>query len=166
MKKQTPYIIIRGPLGIGKSTISKLLAKKLKAQYFSIDKTLEKSGLEQDSEEGYPSQRSYKKVNEILIPKAKYFLKKDVPVIFDGNFYWKSQIEDLRNKLKYPNYIFTIKAPLLLCIKRDKARKKSAGKDAVEAVYRKSTEFDYGINVNTNKKTPEEVTKEILSYLK
>ena len=34
-------ILIRGPLGIGKTTIAKLLAKKLGAERFHIDKVLE-----------------------------------------------------------------------------------------------------------------------------
>ena len=32
------YIIIRGPLGCGKSTISKALAKRLKAEHFAVDR--------------------------------------------------------------------------------------------------------------------------------
>ncbi len=52
------YVIIRGPLGCGKSTISKELAKKLKAKYFSVDDLVEQvKG--KDREEGYISQRRF-----------------------------------------------------------------------------------------------------------
>ena len=40
------FIIIRGPLGIGKSTIAKALAEILKAEYIAIDKVLEENGLD------------------------------------------------------------------------------------------------------------------------
>ena len=39
-------IIIRGPLGVGKSTVSKELAKKLKGRHIPIDKVLEENNLE------------------------------------------------------------------------------------------------------------------------
>ncbi len=35
-------IIIRGPLGVGKTTIAKLLADKIGAQYLSLDKIFKK----------------------------------------------------------------------------------------------------------------------------
>ena len=43
MKK---VIIIRGSLGVGKTTISKLLAKELHAEYLSLDKILKDNNLE------------------------------------------------------------------------------------------------------------------------
>jgi shikimate kinase len=53
------WVIIRGPLGCGKSTISKELAKKINAKYFSIDKILKENNLENDREEGYISKKLY-----------------------------------------------------------------------------------------------------------
>ena len=43
MKK---VIIIRGPLGSGKTTISKLIADKINANYYSIDNVLERYNLD------------------------------------------------------------------------------------------------------------------------
>ncbi len=34
------YIIIRGPLGVGKTTVSKLLAKKIEATVIDFDKIM------------------------------------------------------------------------------------------------------------------------------
>jgi len=87
------------------------------------------------------------------------------PVVFDGNFYWKSQIDDLIKRLDFPHYVFTLKAPLSVCIKRDINREKTHGKDAVEAVYKKSTEFDYGIIINNGNKNIKRTIKEIITYL-
>ena len=158
------YVIIRGPLGCGKSTIAKKISKILKAKYFAVDMVLDEYGLTKDKEAGYISQRSFKKANEIISPQAKAVLDKEISIVFDGNFYWKSQIEDLISKLNFPHYVFTLKAPLKVCIERDTERGKTHGKDATRAVYKKSTEFDYGTIIDINR--PLEVcVKDILSYL-
>jgi len=75
----------------------------------------------------------------------------------DGNFYYKKQIIDIKRRLN--PIIFTLKAGLSVCIERDKNRK-SLGKEAVKAVYKKS--FDYGIIINANK-SKKEIIKEILT---
>ena len=160
----TYYIIIRGPLGCGKSTIAKELSKILEAKCFLIDEVVDKHKLFKDKEEGYISQNTFIKANEIIVPEAKKILNKGTPVIFDGNFYWKSQIEDLVKRLKYPHRIFTLKAPLKVCIDRDKKREKALGKDAARVVYKKTTEFDYGTIIDIT--TPlNECVKEIIYHL-
>tara|TARA_Y100000034_G_scaffold126632_1_gene178127 strand:- start:1684 stop:2172 length:489 start_codon:yes stop_codon:yes gene_type:complete len=160
----TYYIIIRGPLGSGKSTIAEKLSKILNAQYIQIDRIIDNTDLEKDKEEGYISQKSFLKANKIIIPKIKEFLRNGQIVILDGNFYWKSQIDDLIKKLKYNHYIFTLKAPLKVCIERDSKRNKTHGKDAAKVVYKKSTEFDYGINIDVTKELKDSI-KDIISNL-
>ena len=159
------YIIIRGPLGCGKTTIAKKLAKTLSAKYFDIDKIILKNNLDKDQEQGYISQRSFIKVNEILAVAAEKFIKKGKPVIFDGNFYWQSALEDLIKRLNWPHYVFTLKVPVEVCLERDKQRKNSLGKDAVEVVYKKINEFDYGINIDATK-SEKEIIIEIANHIK
>lgn len=163
-QKMTYYIIIRGPLGIGKSTIAENLSKKLKAKHFAIDKILDENNIE-EWEEGYVSQKSFIKANEIAVQRAKKYLEKGIPVVFDGNFYFKSQIEDLIKRLNFPHYVFTLKAPLKVCVDRDNQRSKIYGKDAAKAVYKKSLEFSYGTIINTKNKTPSQTIKGILSFI-
>ena len=158
------YVIIRGPLGCGKSTIAERLSKTLNAKYFAVDRVLDEYDLTEDKEEGYISQKSFKKVNEIIAPKAKKILEKGAPVIFDGNFYWKSQIDDLIDRLDFSHYVFTLKAPLVVCLERDSNRKKTHGKDAVQVVYAKTTGFDYGTVIDVTKSS-NKCVEEILSYL-
>lgn len=158
------YIIIRGPLGCGKTTIAKKLSKILNAEYIAIDDILDKHNLIEDQEGGYISQASFQKVNEIILGKAKKLLAKEKIIVFDGNFYWKSQIEDLINKLYYPHYIFTLKAPLEVCLERDSKRRIAQGQDAVRAVYKKSTEFEYGTVIDITNKTADEVVGEIKKF--
>ena len=158
------YIIIRGPLGCGKSTIARSISKELNAEYFEVDRVLDENDLTKDWEEGYISQKSFIKANKIITSKANSILEKGTFVVFDGNFYWKSQIDNLIRKLNYPHHVFTLKAPLEVCIERDSKRDKTYGKDATEAVYKKSTEFDYGTPIDINKPL-NKCIKEIISYL-
>lgn len=161
------YIIIRGPLGIGKSTISKELAKKLKAEYISMDYLLQKNGLDKvDEKEGCIPARNFIKADNIILPKIKKLLSKDKIVILDGCFYHHEQIEHLHKNLPFMRYAFNLKASLKECIKRDKDRKYSYGKGAAKAVYTLVSRFDFGVNLNTEEKSPKECVKEIVDYIK
>lgn len=158
------YVIIRGPLGSGKSTIAERLSKILHAKYIAVDRVLDKHHLTKDKEAGYISQKSFIKANEIIAPEAKRILSSGKPVMFDGNFYWKSQIDDLINRLDFPHRVLTLHAPLPVCIKRDLQRGKTHGEGAARAVYKKSTEFVYGTIIDVNR--PLDVCiADILSYL-
>lgn len=158
------YIIIRGPLGCGKSTIAEALARKLKAKHFSIDAILDENNIE-EWEDGYIAIRSFIKANEISAERAKKDLVREIPIIFDGNFYFKEQIEDLIRRLNFSYKAFTLQAPLKVCIERDRSRKQSFGKDAVKAVYRKSTEFNYGIGIDVTMPI-DDILNEILFHIK
>ena len=73
-------------------------------------------------------------------------------------------MNDLIKRLKFPHYIFTLKSSLDICIERDNERKKPHGKEATEAVYKKSTEFDAGVIIDATKPI-KECIKVISSYL-
>jgi tRNA uridine 5-carbamoylmethylation protein Kti12 len=163
--KKAFYIIIRGPLGCGKSTISQRLAKELDAEYIAVDKVLDEYNLTKDKEEGYISQKSFLKVNEIISKRVKIFLKKGKSVIFDGNFYWKSVIEDLISKLDYDYQVFTLKASVNTCIERDIERGRTHGEAAAREVYKKSMSFDYGKIIDIDDKTVEETISMIKKEL-
>ncbi|MBU2236002.1 ATP-binding protein, partial [Patescibacteria group bacterium] len=154
------YIIIRGPLGCGKTTISKKLAKTINAKYLGVDRVLDEHKLISDKEDGYISQKSFKKTNEIIAPEAIKALKNAKPVIFDGNFYWESQIDDLISRLDFPHNVFTLKASVEICIERDAKRENTHGKDAAIVVHKKSTQFSYGIEIDVTKPIGK-TTKEI-----
>jgi len=166
IKKLEPYcIILRGPLGIGKTTIAKKLAKGVNAEYISIDKVLEENGLDKINNDY--TLEDFIKANEIAAEKIKKCLDYWIPVVIDGNFYHKGQLEDLIKKLKETKfYVFTLKASLKTCIQRDKKRQNSYGKQAAEAVYNLVSRFDYGINIDTENKTEGEVVDEIEKRLR
>jgi predicted kinase len=153
------YIVIRGPLGIGKSTVAGRLANEIGAEHISIDRILDEHDL---WESGRLSE--FLKANAVAAERARETLEEGTPVIFDGNFYWKSQIEDLVHRLDYRHYVFTLRAPLRVCIERDRGRDRSHGSKGAREVYAKSTKFDYGIGVDATRSI-ESVLREITSHL-
>ncbi len=160
------YIIIRGPLGIGKSTVSRNLANILNGAYVSVDDVLEENGLDQvDENEGKIPVKNFIKGNEIVLSKIKQYLDDGKVVIIDGNFYHREQIEHFENNLPFKQYVFTLKAPLEVCIARDVGRKNSYGQDATTAVYNLVSAFDYGTAIDTENKTVQQTVKNIISYL-
>lgn len=160
------YIIIRGALGIGKTELSKRLSKILRAKHISMDSLLRKMGLDRISKNAgcIPAENFIKADNKIF-PEAKKLLAKGRIIIFDGCFYHKKQIMHIIKNLKFKHYVFTLKAPLRVCMARDSKRIKVYGKSAAEAVFKLVSRFDYGTIVNTNKKKISQTIKRILSYL-
>jgi shikimate kinase len=160
------FIIIRGPLGVGKSTIAKKLASELHGEYVDIDKILDENGLDEISEdEGCIPAENFIKADNLILPELKKKLQNKQPVIFDACFYHKEHVEHLIDNLPFPHYVFTLKAPVEVCIKRDSEREKTHGEGAAQAVHYLVSRFDYGTVIDTNGKTIDETFKEIFSFL-
>jgi predicted kinase len=160
------FIIIRGPLGIGKSTIAKRISNILKAEYVPIDLVLEKHGLDKtDKNAGCIPASNFIKADDLILPELEEKLKRGKKVVFDACFYHKEHIEHLIQQLQYPHYVFSLKAPLDVCIERDSKRKKTHGKDAAAAVYYLVSRFDYGIAIEVGGKNINQSVKEIISHL-
>lgn len=141
------YLLLRGPLGVGKTTIADRLARAIPAEHILIDRILDERSFE-EWEDGYISERSFLRVNEVASEIARPLLERGTSVVFDGNFYWRSVIEDLLRRLRFPHFVFTLTAPLAVCVERDRGRPTSYGSEAAQEVYAKVTGFDYGIDVD------------------
>jgi len=160
------FVIIRGPLGVGKSTIAKKLAKFLNADYVDIDKILRKNNLDKvrPDAECIPAE-NFIKADDLILPGLKDKMHKGKIIIFDACFYHKKHIEDIVRKLPYRHFIFTLKSPVEVCIERDGKRKRKYGTLATKAVHSLVSKFDYGITIDANNKTPEETLREIINHL-
>ena len=160
-------IIIRGPLGVGKTTISKIIAEKIEAKYISIDKLLEDAKLDYvDPKTGCISVANFLAVQEDILEDIKKLLEKQ-DVVLDGDFYYKEQINFFKENLKYENiFVVTLKAKLETCIERDKCRKGSLGRKLVEQVYALVKNFDAGFIVDVEGKTREQIVKQIRDGMK
>ncbi len=145
------FIIIRGPLGCGKTTVARELAKQLNAKLVEIDKVLEQAGLDKVDPklECIPAE-NFLKATENTLAECKSELNKGRIVIFDGCFYHKEQIQQLKDNLGR-GYVFSLKAPLNVCIERDKARSNSYGEEAAKAVYELVSKLEYGIPIDVSK---------------
>ena len=153
------YIIIRGPAGVGKSEISKILTKNLKASKISIDSVMHKHKLDA-IKEGHISKQNFIQGNKIVIPKAVKLLKNNRIVIFDGCFYDRSQINYLIKNLKFPYTIFTMNATVDECVNRDKKRSTGGiGKKEVKTVYKLVSKNKIGTEIDTSNKTVKVVAK-------
>ena len=110
---ETPgyYLILRGPLGSGKSTVAEALARAVRGKVVHLD------GIADKNWDG-GSARMFLRGNVALERRARPLLAKRIPVIFDGCFYWKSQLRDLEARLPFPHETFTLKVPLSVCIDR------------------------------------------------
>jgi predicted kinase len=153
------YVIVRGPLGVGKTTVAGRLARRIGGEHLSIDRIL-------DEEDLWESGRlcEFLRANRSAARRAQRLLGRGVPVVFDGNFYWKSQIADLLRRLHAVHRIFTLTAPLEVCLRRDRRRTHSYGPEATRAVYLKSTRFEYGIPVDATRDV-REVIRELVRQL-
>jgi predicted kinase len=153
------YVLVRGPLGVGKSTVSELLANQIGGQVISIDQILEEHHLWESG-----ARSEFLTANEFAAEQGRALLLRGIPVIFDGNFYWEEQIENLVGRLNFRHYVFTLAAPLAVCIERDQRREKPHGRAAAKAVYAKATAFDWGIGIDAT--GPLDATvEEIVSHL-
>ena len=157
-------IIIRGPLGVGKSTVAKLIAKRLGGEYISVDKVLDEHGLDKTVEgEGIPLS-NFLKANEFIQNHARNAEGRQT-VVIDGNFYYREQLDDLVSSFNEAVTVFTLKASVDTCIARDAARAKSYGEDATRAVHMFVTAFDYGTVIDTDSQTVEETIRTMLDQL-
>lgn len=157
-------IIIRGPAGVGKTTIGKMLAKQLKTSYISVDKILKKHKLDYFPGESCVPEKNCIRSNELMIPKVLDVFREGKPIVIEGCFYHKSQIENLLNAFPNKSIVFTLKAEISELIARDKTRK-GIGEESIRAVHKLSSQFDYGIIIDTNNKNKIQIIKEIISFL-
>ena len=159
------YIIIRGTAGVGKSTISKMLAKEIGAKVFHFDEIMKDLNLDYIEGEKWIPLWKFLKADKAIINNLNKELSSN-SIIIDGNFYFNTHIKDLVNKLNAKGFIFTLKADLKECIKRDKTRKNCLGEKAVSDVFKFTGKISHGIIINTKDKTPKQILKIIKKRIK
>jgi hypothetical protein len=143
----TFYALVRGPLGVGKTTIATALASAIGGVRVSIDEILDRPGME-EWEDGRITEASFLRVNEVASELARPTLERGTPVVFDGNFYYRSQVDDLLGRLGPGSAIFSLRAPLVECIDRDRRRPHSYGEQSVREVFGLVERVDVGIPID------------------
>jgi shikimate kinase len=156
MKK---IIVIRGPLGVGKTTVSKILAQKLDVEYLSLDKIIDDNNL--NSTARIPLE-NFLKANNIIQNIAT---KSKKTFIIDGCFYYQEQIDDLTQKFHDDILFFSLTTNVEKCIERDAKREKVYGEDSARYVYMVTTKIKVGHEIDTSKITAEEAVEEIMKII-
>lgn len=155
MKK---LIVIRGPLGVGKTTVATVLAQKLNAEYISLDHILDDNNLVTPDTDGIPLE-SFLTANTIIVDTAS---KSQSTYILDGCFYYQEQIEDLQKKFHEDVAIFTLLSNVETCIARDLKRQKSYGEDSTRYVYGVTTAIHAGVEIDTTDMSVDETVEIIM----
>lgn len=157
-------IVIRGPAAIGKSTVARKLASAFHGYHISFDDVMSKNKLDIIEGDGI-SAENFVKANELVIPQARENLERNRIVIFDGCFYRERQFKHLKTNLPSRYFVFSLKAPVEECISRNKTRKTRITDKGILEVYQLVSKLDFGIDVETSGRTPEDVVKEIMKHL-
>lgn len=153
-------IIIRGPAGVGKTTIAQALAKSLDADYFSFDTIMEENNLDTVSRGGISSE-NFIKANEIIIP----LIVQKKKVVLDGCFYRKKQISHLLRKLKTTVYLFTLHANVAECLKRNQTRNNPMNEENIKQVHTLVSQVKIGTMIKTSGKSVQQIVSEIVHHL-
>ncbi len=137
-------VILRGPLGVGKTTVARALGRELRATVLSIDRLLTREPWDGGTE------RLFRRANRRAVPRALRALAIGRPVIVEGNFYWGRVLDELRDELPVRTWVIELRAPLATCIARDRARARSYGPDGARAVFAKVARVRRGYPVDAS----------------
>lgn len=164
-------IVIRGPLGAGKTRVAGMLAKRLRASHILLDDVLRKHHLDAVPKGArcIPL-RNFLQATTIIFPAVKRCLEGNQGMVIDGCFYHKGQLDDLRRRVSRlqgkPSFlVFTLRASLHTCVRRNAGRKQAYGKDAAAAVHALVTRFDAGRVIGTDGKAARQVVDAIMRSL-
>ncbi|HBR80207.1 TPA: hypothetical protein DEA21_00945 [Candidatus Uhrbacteria bacterium] len=156
MKK---IIVIRGPLGVGKTTVAKLLAKKLDAEYLSVDKIIDDHNLVVS--EGILVE-NFLKANQIIIDLID---EQEKTFIIDGCFYYSEQIEYLKQRFGESLRIFSLVSDVETCFDRDAKREVFYGEASTRFVHEITSKVKAGVEIDNSGLTVEETVGRILGKI-
>lgn len=150
-------VILRGPLGVGKTTIARALARRCRAVRISIDELVD---------EGWDggSEALFMTANLAAAERAIRALRSGRSVVVDGNFYWRRAIGDLVRRLPRTVHVIRLELPLEKCIARDAGRPAPHGAEATREVYAKVASVRAGTPIDASGSV-DDVVERIAAHL-
>ncbi|MBI4020962.1 MAG: AAA family ATPase [Candidatus Aenigmarchaeota archaeon] len=158
------YLIIRGPAASGKTAVASRLGKLLDAHVVHFDTVLADHGLDRIVGEGIPAE-NFIAGDLLLLEDVKRRLLRGRVVIIEACFYRPTHLDHLIRSLPFRHQVFSLRASLDTCIRRNRKRKTSLTPKDVADVYRLAAAFDAGIPIETEGRTVAEVADDIRSRL-
>jgi predicted kinase len=161
-------ILIDGPMGSGKSTLSKILQRKINSALLSMD--VIKKFLN-DFQNAEKSSKRFAKY-EITSMISQSYLKKGISVIIEQSLGDKKSINLLLKNAKPKNirsFIFKIDAPLEVRIRRVIKRDKQNKKELISKILKDNNsfknDFEYDAVYNTSEISLENISSLILEKI-
>lgn len=153
-------IVIAGPTGVGKTTLSKILSKHFNCAYISEDEiTKEVFPDVYKNIEDYPNK--LKIVESQLLKRAKEIFNSGECIVIDRINLGKEFIEEMKNTFHNHLILRVLCPPMETTIKRDSKKEGwTSGKDAIRRFYKKYEELKLIIGeknyIDNSHQTPEE----------
>ncbi|MFZ5365476.1 MAG: AAA family ATPase [Patescibacteria group bacterium] len=160
-------LIIRGPAGVGKTTLAKSLQKDFDFEYINCDQLRRKIFGDDKWQKEYKIQAM-----QHAAEQASDLLNQGKNVIIDDVFEYPQQIEIIKKQLPIAKWV-TLEGTEELCIKRDIGRKEGedergyCGEEAIRYLYKHYLKepIEGEIKVQTAEKTSREVSEEVKKKL-
>lgn len=162
------YLLIRGPVGVGKTTTVRALQKRLKeaghkAYCLSFEHFRAQHNLL------IPTYENKKRGLELLIPELQQRINDGYLVVFEGVFYEKEFLDYIRDNLGVNYLQINLFAEKSTCLARDAQRNKSRGVTNVEETWeflkRENNKDNKEITLSTENLSVDEVVNKILKLL-
>lgn len=158
------YMIIRGPIGAGKTSVAERLSNVIAADHHTFfvefDLFRRKLGI------GDPIYKNRNRGTVLLAKRMNELMEDGFLPVVEGVFY-ESNISYLINNVRGSGFLLKLMAPLDVCIERDKERIYSRGIERVVPVWNILQDPMVGeLVIDTNDRAIDEVVADIYAHFR
>jgi predicted kinase len=158
----TKAVILRGPAGVGKSTIGQALRNQLADNWAYLDIDMLKHIIAADSSE-FRSQTAHDMANYFIEKLLQHNTKIIIEEIFKADYYKK--VISLLEKYNYETLTVFLTAPTKTLIQRDAARFKHKGEQTIKDLSQTIRPLKENLTLDTSKQSVNDLVKRILQEI-
>lgn len=154
----TKAILLRGPAGVGKSTIGKQLQEQLSGNWANLDVDLFKHMISKES-----SLFRSDTAHDVTLYFLEKLLQSDVSVVIEEIFKEPFYYQTLKLFEKYNCEVLTVflTAPADTVVQRDKERAKHKGEDTIRMLHNEISPLSEKLIIDTSRNTTQETVDQI-----